>query len=140
MPNDIGETEARLRAFFASEIEAAARDAPPPPRLPARQSLLPDRQARIPEMQSRLPARSIAGRADAAGRGSAGDAAASVALAACLAIAAVSAFPRQAEGRLATIVVAAAASGRLEEVRIDMAAGAASIWETGLARRSRGDY
>ncbi|PKL24477.1 MAG: hypothetical protein CVV47_08505 [Spirochaetae bacterium HGW-Spirochaetae-3] len=113
MLDDIEKAEAGLRAYFEDDIEAAARRAPPPPRLPS------------------PPTR-------AAGSARAGDWRSSLALAACLTLCAAAAWPRQAEGALASSLGSAAASGRLDEVRVDLAAAADAIWETGLPNGSRG--
>lgn len=110
MTDDISSTEARLRAYFLEQIEAAELRSPPPPRLPGKR----------------------------AGPARAKDWASSLALAACLTLFAAAAWPRQAEGALASSLRVAAASGSLAAVRVDLAAAADAIWETGLPNGSRG--
>jgi len=110
MADDLQPTEAGLRAYFRERIEEAELRSPAPPRLPS-------------------------GRA---GPARAADWASSLALAACLALCAAAAWPRQAEGALASSLRVAAASGGLAAVRVDLAAAADAIWETGLPNGSRG--
>lgn len=127
MPRSGERSEIRLRAYFASELDDAARGVPEPPLLAAR-----PREPR--------PGLSLAPRGDRAARGSgAADAVANLAMAACLAIAVGAAFSGRAARPLSLRVDEALASGRLEELGRDASAYASWVLSIGLADATRAD-
>lgn len=126
MPENEESSEIRIRAYFAAELDDAARRVPAPPLL-AERSCGPSPGRRRSPMGER------------ANRGSgAADAVAGIAMAACLAIAVGAAFSSREARPLSLRLDEALASGTLDELRLDASRYASWVLSIGLADNPRG--